>query len=71
MTLGLEHANYSLPEWQVVKLTFLAFLCTLFGEKKIVQNPEPYFINGLTCVVEVACDQAIVFFFPFNFTFIY
>ena len=34
MTLGLGHANYSLPEWQVVNLTFLAFLCTLFGEKK-------------------------------------
>ena len=33
MTFGLVDANYSLPEWQAVKLTFFAFLCTLFGEK--------------------------------------
>ena len=26
MTLGLVHASYNLPEWQVVKLFFL---CTL------------------------------------------
>ena len=24
MTFGLVHASYSLPEWQAVKLTFLA-----------------------------------------------
>ena len=24
MTFGLVHANYSLPEWQAVKLTFFA-----------------------------------------------
>ena len=24
MPLGLEHASYSLPEWQVVKLTLFA-----------------------------------------------
>ena len=30
MTFGLVHANYSLPEWQAVKLTFFApCLCHL------------------------------------------
>ena len=38
MTFVLEHADDSLPEWQAVKLTFFAFLCTLFGEKNLSKS---------------------------------
>ena len=76
MTFVLEHADDSLPEWQAVKLTFFAFLCTLFDEKKsfkilclissLVKKKIRKWNEEATCMVELACDQAIVFFFSFQ-----
>ena len=44
MTFGLVHANYSLPEWQAVKLTFFApCLCHLNisqGKKGLIMSQE-------------------------------
>ena len=47
MTCGLEHASCSLPEWQDVKLTFLApCICVLCSE-------VTYLINSLTLVHDI------------------
>ena len=40
MTFGLVHGNYSLPEWQAVKLTFFALWV-------LIQT-----FTGLTCLIE-------------------
>ena len=43
MTCGLVHANYSLPEWQAIKLTFFApCLCYTIFRKDDVDNQSQY-----------------------------
>ena len=38
MTFGLVDANYSLPEWQAVKLTFFAS-CLMFSKSSLGYAP--------------------------------
>ena len=57
MTCGLVYANYSLPEWQAVKLTFFApwlspyfawfswqqnYVCKCAAKQQLLHKRQPY-----------------------------